>query len=385
MQPEIISRAGRAFFAATMELGKRKAHTSAEYLCDQLNSLIETFLYATSLSNLDVRIEFCDVHALMGRRWHTELAYVRVQQGRIHLAFHHLLLTHSEPYAGFIFIAKCWVILLVLSKTLERRPDLISSFVFEIGDGASMDHVGYTSTHKDACLILDYDFASSGGYAQFRETCESNPIAWNERAQRVFWRGSTTGVRLSTPPDSDSQDDFRWLQRLDLCLRAKRPPLEGLCDVGVTQVVQIFEENLAARIHAAGLVRAAVSREHFMQYRGVFDIDGNANAWSGLFCTLLGGSCVLKVASPTGHHQWYYDELTPWLHYIPISADLSDLSRQLQWFRDHSDHSKEIARRGAEFANYMTYERSIIKSADNLLHWIDKAARGQERYASLRL
>ena len=50
----------------------------------------------------------------------------------------------------------------------------------------------------------------------------------------------------------------------------------------------------------------------FPAYKFQIDIDGNTNSWPGLFQKLLTGSAILKVASPYGYRQWYYDRLRPW-------------------------------------------------------------------------
>ena len=111
-----------------------------------------------------------------------------------------------------------------------------------------------------------------------------------------------------------------------------------------------------------------------MRYRGVFDIDGNANAWSGLFCSLLGASCVLKVASPRGFHQWYYPDLKPWHHFIPIQSDFSDLSDAVQWFAAHDAQARDIAARGRELAVSIDMESAVSASAVNLQRLCERLA-----------
>ena len=49
-----------------------------------------------------------------------------------------------------------------------------------------------------------------------------------------------------------------------------------------------------------------------------------SNSWSGLFTKLLTGSTVLKVESPMGFRQWYYDRLKPFEHYVPVRPDLAE-------------------------------------------------------------
>jgi hypothetical protein len=38
--------------------------------------------------------------------------------------------------------------------------------------------------------------------------------------------------------------------------------------------------------------------------------------------------------------------LIPWVHYIPIQSDLSDVEERVQWILEHDAQAQEIARRG---------------------------------------
>jgi hypothetical protein len=132
------------------------------------------------------------------------------------------------------------------------------------------------------------------------------------------------------------------------------------------------EPHLTERVKSAGFLKDGVSRRTFTKYRGAFDIDGNANAWSGFFCSLLGGSCVIKIASIKGFRQWYYSDLKSWLHYIPVRSDLSDLEEGVNWFAQHDVHAREIAARGRELALKIDMEHAVMRSAVSLSSWLER-------------
>ena len=46
---------------------------------------------------------------------------------------------------------------------------------------------------------------------------------------------------------------------------------------------------------------------------------------------------------------WYTEHLVPWVHYIPIKEDLSDLQDQYDWAEKHDRKAREIAKAGTEF------------------------------------
>ena len=366
-----VVRAGNVFSQRVMDIDAKKAEMAKEDIERQLTNDTAEFIRACDLG-LEVAIAFCDVHALMNRRFHTQLSYVRLNGNRCELLFHDKLIEFREPNAGFVFVAKSWVLLMVIAEMIAQAPEVQSEFVFEIGDTGSLDQVSFNSSHPGACLILDHQFASANGYANFRSLCASAMVDWDARIPKVFWRGSTTGIRLHTPPGLGEPDDLSWLPRLRFCRLTQSEDLRELCDVGVSAIAQIQEPYLIDRIAQSGVMKERTSREHSMQYRGAFDIDGNANAWSGLFCSLLGASCVLKVASLRGFRQWYYDSLQPWVHFIPVRSDLSDLRDMVQWFAAHDSEARDIAARGRELAVAIDMKSAVTASALNLQRFCEK-------------
>ena len=362
---------GNAFFREIMEWDPKKGTLPVADLQGHLNERLTRFVRSAN-TGLSATLAFGDVHARMQRQWHTELAFVEVQGAECRLLFDASLLTQKDPHAGLIFVAKSWIILWVIAKALTLNPALKGSFVFEIGDNATLGQVGYTSSHPNACLILDYDFAASDGYADYRTLCNAQLVPWEERAAKVFWRGTTTGRRLYPPPPDGEPDELRWLARLALCKACAEPALSELCDVGITSIQQIPEPYLQARIAATGFLKAAVPRRHFMTYRGVFDIDGNANAWSGLFCSLLGASCILKVESANHQRQWYYDRLVAWKNYVPVKADLSDLRERVSWFATHDADARRLAENARALAVSIDTASALTQSARNLIDWLSR-------------
>ena len=368
-----VVRAGNVFSQRVMDIDAKKAEITKGGIERQLTSYAAEFIQVSGLG-LEVAIAFCDVHALMRRRSHTQLSYVRLNGNRCELLFHDNLIELVGPHVGFVFVAKSWVLLMVIAEMIAQAPEVRSEFVFEIGDTGNLDHVSFNSSHPGACLILDHQFASTNGYATFRALCASAMVDWDARVPKVFWRGSTTGIRLHMPPGPGEPDDLSWLPRLQFCRLTQSQELRELCDVGVSAIAQIPEPHLVDRIARSGLTKERTSREYSMQYRGAFDIDGNANAWSGLFCSLLGASCVLKIGSPKGFRQWYYDTLQPWVHFIPVRSDLSDIRDMVQWFAAHDSEARDIAARGRELAVAIDMKSAVTASAFNLQRFCEKNA-----------
>ncbi|WWC65508.1 uncharacterized protein I303_108126 [Kwoniella dejecticola CBS 10117] len=89
------------------------------------------------------------------------------------------------------------------------------------------------------------------------------------------------------------------------------------------------------------------------QYKYVIDVDGNA--WSARFNRLLtSGSLIMKA---TIMPEWYSDRIQPWVHFVPLKMDFTDLYDVVAFFRPSltNPHAEDrlasrIASAGREWA-----------------------------------
>ncbi|KAG8431545.1 hypothetical protein GDO86_018333 [Hymenochirus boettgeri] len=61
----------------------------------------------------------------------------------------------------------------------------------------------------------------------------------------------------------------------------------------------------------------------------------------------LCGSLVFHVGEDW--QEFFYHRLEPWVHYVPVSQDLSDLRELLQFAEENDEEMKKIAERGQQF------------------------------------
>ncbi|KAG9026633.1 Glycosyltransferase Family 90 domain containing protein [Tulasnella sp. JGI-2019a] len=227
---------------------------------------------------------------------------------------------------------------------------------------------------------------------------------WDDKTdERLVWRGRTTGghsneqnywrlsqgarlVELTNRREgevdvirspSGVQHAHRSYDELDL-----KWANENYMDVGfVDQAVQCSEEtcevmgrDLAFKPH--------MGSEEIAQYKYLMDIDGNG--WSGRFKRLMATkSLVLKS---TIFPEWYTDRIQPWVHYVPVKNDLTDLYDSITFFRgnrdgtgSHDELAKRIATQGHRwslsfwrqedtvaymFRLYLEYARVMSKDRD---------------------
>ncbi|XP_040190085.1 protein O-glucosyltransferase 1 [Rana temporaria] len=86
----------------------------------------------------------------------------------------------------------------------------------------------------------------------------------------------------------------------------------------------------------------------------------------------LCGSLVFHVGD--AWQEFFYHRLEPWVHYIPVSQDLTELRELLQFVKENDDEAKKIAERGERFiADHLRMEdvsrfwRSLLTQYSQLL------------------
>ena len=200
-------------------------------------------------------------------------------------------------------------------------------------------------------LVPDAYFYESGGYQSTREAALAGRLPrWADRRPKLFWRGSSTHDLRRLDGGFIERPD--QIPRVAACLRLQASPH---ADVGL--------ETWLLGAHPAPSLVDAFIRNHRLRgpkvpmkeharYKLGLDIDGMANAW-GFVDKLLMGSCLLKVASP--YEQWFYGDLRPWVHYVPVRADLSDLEERIDWCLANDDAAEAIGRAGQTLSLRHTY------------------------------
>jgi len=88
-------------------------------------------------------------------------------------------------------------------------------------------------------------------------------------------------------------------------------------------------------------------------YKYVLDVDGHA--WSSRFKRLMTSNSL--VFKSTIYPEWFADRIAPWLHFVPVKVDLSDVHDSLTFFRGdmegegaHDDLARKIAMAGRNWS-----------------------------------
>jgi hypothetical protein len=251
-------------------------------------------------------------------------------------------------------LARIPVLLHLLSRTAAGFPEVRADF----GDGGLGEdgQIGFSASAEGAILVPDPFFFNARGYDLVRRLAQGSQLPWMRRSDILLWRGGSTGHGLNSTTAMNS-DDPVLRQRIRLCLKLRA--LEGT-DARIVGIPQTHDRARdEARLRTAGIMGPRVLAESWILRKFAIDIDGNTNAWTNLFTRLLMGCCVLKVESEHGYRQWYYDDLVPWRHFVPIRPDLADLIEKIAWCRANLAACQDIAAAGQTFAMARTWESEV--------------------------
>lgn len=213
---------------------------------------------------------------------------------------------------------------------------------------------------------------------------------WDDKEDdRLFWRGTPTGmwhhsgvnwrssqrVRLVNLTGSESStgqilntgsSDFAYVTYLNPDVPPGEPvgepawhtrrkannalmdvsfsgPLTG-CEAGAVcdemQSELTWGQRVEAGVHGAG------------RYKYLLDVDGNG--WSSRFRRLMSSHAL--VFKSTVFPEWWTDRAQPWVHYVPVQLDYSDLYDSLVFFGGgpegegaHEEMARKIASAGREW------------------------------------
>ena len=162
---------------------------------------------------------------------------------------------------------------------------------------------------------------------------------WSKKLEKLVWRGSANDGFYTW-------DNWKNLPRGRAVYLSRHVCPEHI-DAGFTGFWQRKESDGWLLDRFAG-TSPNLSPPEQMCYKYLLDVDGVTCTFTSLSWKLLTGSVVLKQI--TSDIMWYYPNLIPWEHYIPVQKDLGDLVEKVIWAKTHDTEARLIAENGRRFA-----------------------------------
>jgi hypothetical protein len=171
-------------------------------------------------------------------------------------------------------------------------------------------------------LIPDYHSLSSDWKRDIKTLIKENKkLPWNKKLPKAFWRGN---------PNKP--------QRYNLCEISLKNPI--FIDAGIIK----NESYTPEKNH---LLKEFTPMIAHLNYKYLPVLDGFMCSYNGYQWRLMSNSLVIKQQSE--EIQWFYLALKPFIHYLPIKNDLSDLIEKIKWALNNDDKCKKISKNATQF------------------------------------
>lgn len=170
-----------------------------------------------------------------------------------------------------------------------------------------------------------------------------DPVPWEKKRNKAVWHGSRNlgneqWLKFYTR-HFHNDTERKWYGKLS-------PPR-----VKLVSLSKMYPSLLEASFSYKRF-------EFLLNYRYIVTVSGNS--YSGLLKHALNSkSCVLRQDPITT--EWYESWLIPWVHYVPVRYDLSDVMERINWARSHDDECRKIGERGSQFAKYFFSDEEVDK------------------------
>jgi len=158
-------------------------------------------------------------------------------------------------------------------------------------------------------------------------------IPFRHKQPILFWRGSTTGRHLPSI-------NIRYN------VIVKNFNVHSNIDIGFSDfVLQIYKDNkeLLDKYYKKG-----IDKSQQLNFKFILNLEGND--WASSFPWVLASNCCPLHNYPFSFESWFFGQgLEPYVHFVPVKNDGSDLLSQYEWCMNNLDKCEEIAKAGKAY------------------------------------
>ena len=203
---------------------------------------------------------------------------------------------------------------------------------------------------------------------------------FEEREDVLVFRGGTTGAGI-TPETNPRLAVVRYNGTRVYEKKVIRPgettpdnlldKTNVLIDTGLTTLNRRMRK---LRDNGIGIIPEDIptGNQEYLSYadqsknKYILNLDGHVTAFR-LSMELASGSVVfLQENSP--YSMWYKPYLTPYVHYVPVEYNLSNLTEQIQWCISHQAECSEISANARQFYDTFLSKDGILDYWQTLLY-----------------
>ena len=196
---------------------------------------------------------------------------------------------------------------------------------------------------------------------------DSDSRPWDQKVSKAVYRGLCTGQSKSAYKskkirERENVSDYDFCQNIPRCRLVFEYHNSSLVDAKLTHTRSL---DAAYTVRGRLMIGNSLSIEDLLQHKGIIMIEGN-DVSSGLKWALFSKSVVLT--QKPRFTSWAMEELLqPWVHYIPIADDLSDVEEKVQWMIDNDEKAKEIAHNGHLWMTDMMFHPQAMQDHEAII------------------
>jgi len=196
-------------------------------------------------------------------------------------------------------------------------------------------------------IILSYSKAEGQNVELFPDFCFLN---WKESGMTDY--EECRKEMLSASEKAPEYDTLFWIGNPET-----HPTRKTLCELSSKDPrIEAYGMGWDYR-NGQAVPSKFVSLVDHAKYKYLIDIQGRG--YSGRVKMLMFSGRTLFLADRKWKEFWY-KELEPFVHYIPVKEDLSDLTERLDWAENNPEEAKKIAKNAKEFAKeHLTRDAAI--------------------------
>jgi hypothetical protein len=178
-------------------------------------------------------------------------------------------------------------------------------------------------------------------YGYLYQVSCADTVPWTQKQDKAIFRGKLNGD-LKRATESVDKTDLQRCMMLDRCKLVWKYHNSTWIDARLTSTMNVIPNVLEG---GTDVTAPKLSMQEMFSYKGIIILEGN-DVSSGLKNALLSSSVVL-MPQPL-YTSWAMEELLePWIHYIPLKSDLSDVESKVQWMLSHDAEARRISYRAS--------------------------------------
>lgn len=244
----------------------------------------------------------------------------------------------SEPYVDVFHV----------STPTTFSPPEIHVPIFSMTNTPEMD---------DVCIPTweDWARASLHEHAKIFAFCDPGDVQceysvpWDQKINKCVFRGASTGK---------GHDHHTNIRIKAMFISSQNPEI---LDAGITKWnrrPRCDSQHVYTISNTYSETKHRLNYNEQQHYKYLLNLPGHVSAFR-LPQLLRMNSVVLHVQSK--YTCWFESELQPYIHYIPVANDLSDLISQIQWCIANDEKCQTIAKNAFEFYKAHLTSTAMIK------------------------